>query len=888
MSAPTTDQVRALVASLRRRLPQEAVFGIRFPAGSWTGPDSLDLDGGPVRVRTCASPLEVRERLLEFEGAGEPLAILTPLSDQDLGSDVLARLARRRLFAVEPWRILMDLMDARHVDPRIAGESWLPEVLLACRPPEGWPALPSGILDAQTAWGLVLRHRLGLETLQIDAIALVRWAAEADRGTALAAQPEGLRKGLRDWLLESAGSAAGAVLDCIEAGSGADVLALGLACGVIFHPEGQGVLALERAAGRLERFTGGRRLTVAAGRGWAAAAETVVRGILSSSGLRQARPVLERCDALLRELEADQQVGLSAIALGGFEQRLQRLGAALEKAVEVGQAGLTDVEAALSQVEAHDLARHQPERLAKARMATRLARWLATASPAAASFEEAVVRYSREGGFVDRARRSVAEGETAPGVQESYRRLLAACTARREEGSRHFGNLLSGWLAAGSAPSRVLVVEELLAKLVAPLAGQAPVLLLVMDGMSQPVWRELLESILEDGWVELAQKGAEPPGPVVAAFPTVTEVSRTSLLCGRLTTGGQAEEKQGFASHRDLLARSATRLPPVLFHKPDLTEEGHAGLAAGVGAELASERRIVGVVVNAIDDHLLKGDQVAPRWTVDFVRPLRALLQAARDGGRVVIATSDHGHIPEQGTEYRATAEGERWRSQASPGDVQPDEVSLVGPRVLLGGGKIVTPWTESVRYGSKRNGYHGGASPAEVVIPLAVLSTGRLPEGWQEVASFWPDWWESAGAPVARRAPTPVTAAVPEAPARQGRLPFEPGAEAAPAAAAAADWIDQLLRSPVYASQTAAAGRAMLPEAQARQLLESLQERGGRLTRQALGQRLGVPLLRVNGLVAAMRRVLNVDGYPVLSVDDASETIDLNLGLLRTQFELD
>jgi hypothetical protein len=40
-------------------------------------------------------------------------------------------------------------------------------------------------------------------------------------------------------------------------------------------------------------------------------------------------------------------------------------------------------------------------------------------------------------------------------------------------------------------------------------------------------------------------------------------------------------------------------------------------------------------------------------------------------------------------------------------------------------------------------------------------------------------------------------------------------------------------------------------------------------------------------GLIAALRRILNVDGYSVLSVDDASGSVVLNRQLLEVQFEL-
>ena len=47
------------------------------------------------------------------------------------------------------------------------------------------------------------------------------------------------------------------------------------------------------------------------------------------------------------------------------------------------------------------------------------------------------------------------------------------------------------------------------------------------------------------------------------------------------------------------------------------------------------------------------------------------------------------------------------------------------------------------------------------------------------------------------------------------------------------------------------------------------------------------LPLIRVDGLIQNYRRLLNVDGSDVLSYDYPSETIVLNIELLKTQFEL-
>jgi len=53
------------------------------------------------------------------------------------------------------------------------------------------------------------------------------------------------------------------------------------------------------------------------------------------------------------------------------------------------------------------------------------------------------------------------------------------------------------------------------------------------------------------------------------------------------------------------------------------------------------------------------------------------------------------------------------------------------------------------------------------------------------------------------------------------------------------------------------------------------------------LAIKLGLPAVRVNGFIAALRRTLNVDGYAVLELDEESDTVSLNRELLSIQFEL-
>lgn len=97
---------------------------------------------------------------------------------------------------------------------------------------------------------------------------------------------------------------------------------------------------------------------------------------------------------------------------------------------------------------------------------------------------------------------SVAGGDEPEGISRSYRKLFDKTTARREEENRRFGELLAASTSENSFAPGVLLIEDVLSKIVSPLAKRsyAGILLIVMDGMSLPVWREL-SSDLSRPWV---------------------------------------------------------------------------------------------------------------------------------------------------------------------------------------------------------------------------------------------------------------------------------------------------------------------------------------------------------------------------------------------------
>ncbi len=128
----------------------------------------------------------------------------------------------------------------------------------------------------------------------------------------------------------------------------------------------------------------------------------------------------------------------------------------------------------------------------------------------------------------------------------------------REAQNRRFAEQLSTSLGEPSAGSGLIPVESVLTDVVAPVAASRPVLLAVLDGLSQPVFRELSQDLERDGWIAMTREEGGPVLAALATFPSTTDGSRTRLLTGRLQRGDAAREQQGLRDHEPLRRRSST------------------------------------------------------------------------------------------------------------------------------------------------------------------------------------------------------------------------------------------------------------------------------------------------------------------------------------------
>ena len=900
-TAPTFGQIRAQVAAVRKKVGDGVrVFGIQT-VGRWAGQAVQPFGGETYHIVQCDSPLAMRVALQDDAPEVTTRVLLTSLPMEQVAADILVRLARRKFYPINNWQIVKELFQARYIDPRIAENGWIAERLLELAPTTGYAPVPSGVLDAETVWGILLRRQIGLAVTSPDLVALLKWSMDEDNIRKYRQSPEPFRVAAGEWIGQSVGPAAEVVLACVQANDRADALPVGLAMAVVFSEEAAG--KLDKAAGRIEKYLGNAEVNGQIVHQWYTAATEVVRLHLPDAKVRSAW--LQRADEILEAIQANDYAYLSRTSPQGFSQRLGKYGDAVlgvlgTKVSEVPE----QVDEAFHKVLEHEQASWErgSRRLQRVEMSSRLLRWLVCQQQGTreiSSFVESATEHALEGGFVDWARLTLRSGDPARRLADAYVSLGSKALEIREKQNRRFASLLRDWTAAGSTSNELVLLEQVLGDVVAPLAAHAPVLLLVLDGMSYAVFRELIESVTRRDWAEIRQDGRGRVLPAIAAFPSVTEVCRTSLLCGQLRHGQSSDEKAGFAEHASLLPHCRSGVPPVLFHKKALQGSDEASLAADVIKEIEStRRRIVGVVINAIDDHLLKGDQLDIHWTGEEIKSLPTLLHEAKAAGRLIVVVSDHGHVLDHQTQQCKHEGADRWRPDN--GDPSENEIQIAGERVVEPANhRLIAPWSEKIRYSMKKNGYHGGVTMQEIVIPLSVLTArDDIPEGWSEPPADTPDWWFTPleKLPVSEEQLT-VQPVKPLRRKSPGLLfDMEPGEPETVSTSEPSEsvtpgniptWLDRLFGSPVLGEQKKLGGRTLPQDDVIRELLIALNDQGGKLTSAALAHKMKLPAFRLPGLLAAIQRVLNVEGYSILTKDEASDTIELNCNLLCRQFDL-
>jgi hypothetical protein len=914
-------------------------------AAQWRGDTEFTSDAGDagvaaedaqlrVAVAACPTVLAVLDALSEERPAGTRLVVLTPCGKDELGDSVLARAIEPEIRTVNRLDLVREAFGAKGLDAKLVrSESrWLAEALLDAQPAGGWRKLTGPVLGLDMAISRLAAVRLGLasngEDTGVDAAALLEWTGNVHAVSSFLQLRDAERDGIKGWLKDTVGPVAEVIFAMAPHAELADAVPFGLAAAALYGP-GEMLMARVRAE---ERFFGGHAPEANVMTAFGEAAESLVGRWTDNGHAPRAAAACERAEIILDALGSRELAAGSNVLDAGFDARLATLADAIAGALPDPTAvKLQQAEAALLQVHRH---RRKATRAADVRAATaavRIARWLAAPEEPPPTLADAARRMLRSWGWADSALAVIARADTSrvPRLSGVYARLWDAARARRAGLDEAFARKLATWTEGSGTTTDLLLVENIMERVARPVAARrAPQpLLLVLDGMSVAVGCELAAELTVGGrWVEVGRldDGREP---ALATVPSVTSISRTSLLTGTLRSGGQPEEKAGFATFwRPRKAR--------LFHKGDLRGEPGQLLSPEVRDALLDPDTVVGVVLNTIDDTLDRGKQGnAPHWEMDDITNLRPVLDEARRAGRPVILTADHGHVLDQGLPPRpaqadqARADSARYRT----GTPEAGEITVRGPRVLAAGSEVVAAWDENIHYTPRKAGYHGGAAPAEVVVPVIALfpAASPVPVGWHtyDASGHAPSWWNppSPGAATGDAASTVedrpawhlaqqprrksasraaesddasalfgIREVMPEAQAGPSAAsPSRPGSQAKGAAresrdqgsaSAAASLGARIIASARLAGQRQFARRAPDDDRVAI-LIDGLARAGGKVTVTEAARIADEPAVRMSGYLAQVARLLNVDGYRVIGVTDEGRTVELNIGLLRQQF---
>jgi len=571
--------------------------------------------------------------------------------------------------------------------------------------------------------------------------------------------------------------------------------------------------------------------------------------------------------------------------------------------ISAAESTIADCERHQRQVAEHRIGKQKRyfDQVTRTEMAVRLLRWLAHPTEKGESFGEQSTIYVKELAFADWAREAICRGDDIPELTDAYIALDGAVAKGQRSYAESFAKGLADWSSVGSTSIGVIGVEHVLEIVVAKVVAQKnKALLIVLDGMSWAVCHELLEDVRQDHWYESTlDENAAIPNPVIATVPSETRFSRTSLLSGELTEGDSGTEARNFKQHAALVANSDKRKLPVLYHKKDITAGSRGSVSEQVSKAILDQKRsIVGVVINAVDDRLANAQQIRDNWTINRIAPLGALLRLARDAGRVVILASDHGHVWHRAdAQHEPSTEGSRWRQD--DGKCIDGEIVVSGKRVIPAD-KIIVPWSEAIHYKRKQHGYHGGATPQEMVCPLVILTDkSSVYNGLQECAYPKPEWWS----------PAPVASPVETEPVIQVTVPkgpptlfdMQPEVEEPPktvattpspikvsAVSSGADWIERLFASQAYKDQREKIKRHPLDDNTVRASVQALVANGGIMTPAAFANAADVAAARLDGMMSKLQRILNVDGYEIITLDRTENRVELSVAKLRRQFDIE
>lgn len=908
----TTSALKDLVGRARppewraKRPKRLAVFG------RVAGLERVDTDEGPFELVTVRSELDLREKLFsdrrDDATDGRIFVLSWPEAGAILPLDLRHAFAGARVLRLVARERLEQRLGGRRVTEDVASSEL--GQLLDALPTERLPRYDAPTTDKPGGWRLLLGASVGLPIVpRPDGPTLILWSLVGRGGAELSRQlrdKKRLAGELDEFLCQEYGALAPTVWKAVEDDRARPFAVAGVVVDALLAALRDPTLsAEERGAAdlRLKELQGEHKVAGDLLAQWGTEAAAAVRDLalrgrrVQALDLRElaaldVTAILRDCDqrtAHLSEklvLRSDLLPRARAARLGALSRHAAAVAASptpAAEALEVTRTLLDDVQRHVSLAEGRQPATKAARSLARLlayliceRRGTlaRAPKGLAPGASPTATLAEWAAYQVEHGGAVDRALREVTSLHV-PELLAGTNAVRDALRATRARANRAFAERLQSFHAAG-APSQadLLTLDEVAARYVAKfLADDADrkLFVLLLDGLSFGVASELFESLGSLGWGPASCDLATTPGvdvplqrPVLSALPSITSVSRSAFFAGEVPAPGTPEPGSGQDPSRFAACAAISRFKPELFLKNVI------GTGTEVSEEVASKlrdprRRLVGAVVNAVDDWLSGPQQIAHGFDVDNVKPLRSLLSLCHEAGRTVLIVADHGHTIDESVSFAERSEHSRWRDLREGPPVE-GELLFTGPRVWSppGATGVVLPYLAGATYKWKKVGHHGGATLEEVVVPAVFLE----PNGRPFPA---PHWWQleaGVSAPTAVAVVAPVGETLFSKPVPTGGLSA------------------RLVESAVWKER-----KALLPgrfqEDKLYALLNAM-ERRPRLSGVEFTEVTGEPERRMAGFVSQAGLALNAGGAEVLVFDREARRLVLDVELLAQVFEVD
>jgi hypothetical protein len=898
----------------KHRTRRSCIFGI-LDGATPDGPSMVTafVDGSkvPFRVREVHSELELR---LFLDGdTSEDVVYLVPFARR-LPRDLASHFARGSVWWPRAEHQLPRRFGARNATPRLLGSQLARLIRFdGSRDYAATTTNVAGSVDLDEAWLLFLQTHLGAVPGQLTGARLFELVLldGETRGARMAGllekQPEARRELLQT--VERVAGIAGPVLVSAWLDGRADLLGAAALVGEATRTTLQGAGSGERKTllTVLEvafKTTPGHPLRAVLEAG---TTETLAQVLLALGGfvpltwpvLRRDRPgdtqaLLKLAEQLLMTEEARAVATDSHRLPFTFEHRIQLMVSSLTThALGATTTTMAGVRAAATALLRHEWSSEHLQGVVH--NAERLAAFLLQAPPPSTDDPSAelssLARFQvDDGGWADWVRQDL-RGHDAGKLRPGVLAILDKADAIVDDLHARFGAAyarLADHKGGRKNLKNVTLIEDALQAGGLNVLGQTPdvrFLILCMDGMS---WANLAElwqrpnSRLAN-FVPLVPTSSPTarPAPVVAVVPTITNLSRTALFLGReLKPGDGTDTGKDGERLATNLAACQLGAPPTLWLKRDLVAPA-GDLNADLKKLITSPDPVVGVVVNAIDEHLKGAAQLRVELTVAAIPVLHALLDVAETAGRAVLLCSDHGNMSSQrfGTTATATkgAEGgSRWRWLLDGEVSRPHEVVVPSGALNppMPGARPAIPCDEKTTYGVQRHaGEHGGLSLSEAIAPLLLLApaavVGDLVQDrklFQRARFEPPTWWSGD------------IDAVPAATGTPAKAPPD-GTSLFPL-----DLVSKVIGSKLFKAMCD--GKKKDDIEKVRRGLSLLIDAGGRMGRDGFGKGLSMTLTtRVPGFVGTMASFLNVEQEAVVQMDPKQTMVELDIALLERLF---